>query len=226
MSGSNSKINPYYSILILGLIGLLRNTLEVLLRVNIHEKWWAFDLDVVFTTVFFVIHFCFFGSFVLHLLLKIFKGNIPYSRIFSFLFSLQFIHLAIPFIDKIGLILGVPYIFKILPEYNTPFFLSWTVMTLGIIVAWLIAGYLTLRLLVRELKVALWKSIVIIILLFNFFYWPTYHFYHTFNTLFDLVTHNLFSPGNVIGYGFYFMIASFVGIYYYSKNNGLRGKNM
>jgi len=217
MNNLNNRTNLYYSIFILSLIGLLRNILEVFFEINIHEKWWAFDFDVIFTTVFFVIHFCFFGSFLFHLVLKVLKEKVPYSRIFSFLFNLQFIHLIIPFIDKVGLILGVPYIFKILPDRNTPFFLSWTVMTLGIIVAWLIAGFLTLRLLVRDFKVSFLKSVLIIIFLFNFFYWPTYHFYHTFNTLFDLITYNLFPQGNIFGYGFYFMTVSLFGIYYYFK---------
>ena len=167
MNSLNYKTKSYYYIFILSLIGLLRNILEALFKVKIHEKWWAFDFDVVFTNVFFVIHFCFFGSLILHLLLKFFRERTPYFKIFSFLFNLQFIHLVIPLIDKIGLILGIPYIFKILPEHNTPFFLSWTVMTLGIIVAWLISGYLTLRLLTREFKISLWKSIVVIIILFS-----------------------------------------------------------
>jgi hypothetical protein len=98
-------------------------------------------------------------------------------------------------------------------------------MTLGIIIAWLIAGFLTFRFLTKTYKLKFLKSIVIIILLFKFFYWPTYHFYHTFNTLFNLATNNYFGKDNVFGYGIYFMAVSFFGFFYYLNNARLSGKN-
>jgi len=105
------ELNPWSMITILGLIGLLRNVLEVLLKIRIHPKWYVLDIDINFTMFFFPIYFCFFGSFIIYLISRFFNQRVPYKRLISLTFYLQFLHLLVPFIDYIGLKNNIPWAF-------------------------------------------------------------------------------------------------------------------
>ena len=214
------KSNIFIIFSILGFIGLLRNFLEVLLGINIHPKWYVLDRDISFTMFFFPIYLCFFGACAVHMASRLLKQNISYKKLFSYIFYLQVIHLFIPFIDYIGLKYKVPWYFYLSRPYISSYFTNGLVMTSGIIVVWLITIYMNYKILVYYFKINILNTLMILIICFNLLYWPIYHFWPSFNTLFNLIFHlpNNHLYGFYWGYGCFFMFSFFIGLLYYRVN--------
>jgi len=211
------KLNPWLAFSILGIIGLLRTVLEVLLGITVHPKWYTLEYDVFFTMFFFVTHFCFWGALIIHVTSKLFKYDIHYHKIFSYIFCLQILQLLVPFFDWVGLELNIPYLFNVVPYHVGPFFSTPIAMSLGIIFVWTVAAYITLKVFMKQFKLSLLRSIIVGLICFNILYWPIYHLWPTFDTIFDMITTNMLPRGTVMGYGTFFMLSSLIGIYYYSS---------
>lgn len=211
------------SLCILTLIGFARNALEVALGIKVLGKWYSMDVDIVLTMMAFVPHFPFVGSAVIHWTGKKIGATVDYDKVFSFLFHLQLIHLSIPFADWAGFKLGVPYIFagsgKYYPWFNVPVY-----MTLGIIVAWIVAGCLSLKVFLKYLGLKTWQGLFMGFVVLNALYWPIYHLFPIFLSTFNILTFRTLPITNFYGYAAYFIIATMIGVSYHRRHGGIRGR--
>lgn len=212
------KLSIFSIILILGGIGFLRNALHVFLGITQTPEWHSFNPDIVFTMFVFPIYLCFFSAFILHFLSEWIGEKIPYNKLFSFAFYLQFLHLIVPFLDYIGFQLQLPWFFPLALPAIQGYFFPVLVFTLGITVIWLVTGYLTSKVFIKYFKIKKIETALILTTCFIFLYLPIYHLWPAFNTVFNF----FFIPGPVspkffYGYGAFFVICSFIGIWYYKK---------
>ncbi|MCK9544002.1 MAG: hypothetical protein M0R03_18435 [Novosphingobium sp.] len=200
-----------------GLIGLFRNYLEVKFAINLTVQWYSFDTDIMFTMFFYPIFFTFSAPMLLDLF---FNSKISYTKIFSYIFFTQIVHIFIPFIDVIGKKLNfnnfhsLPFMGNIMNS----FFYGKIVMTLGIIIAWILVIFSFFRFFNYH-NISYKKTFSIFIVFFNFYYWPIYHIWPMLNNignrLFNIEKATSYS--NVWGYGFYFALLTICGILFFIK---------
>ena len=222
-------------ILILIALGLIRLFLEVLFNIDLNGKWYSFDTDIIFVMSVFPFYLTFFLTMVTHLIFKLFKIDININKLLFLFFFFQFFHILIPFLDFLGNIFEIPHTFE---YYNTicyglnpfegtsflrslvtltPLVIFYTcpdLITLGISVSWLIAGFIFFNFLVKKLKISISKSLIIIIIIFQIIYWPIYRYFVVFDNLFRYLTK--INYYNHYGYGLYFLIFGIIGLIYYN----------
>ncbi len=206
--------------LITGLIGLSRNFMEFILGITPSKNWYTLKMDINFVMFFYPIYFCFFGAFIIHLISKKFNKEIPYKKLFSFLFHVQILHLFIPLIDFVAFAFNLPFSFDIFPfTIRNEYFFSTLYMSLGIISGWVIAFYITTKVFTKHFRISLASTLLILLISFNFMYWPIYHLFPTFNTLFNFIfgISEVDLYGNFWGYGMFFVLCSLIGVFYYKK---------
>jgi len=215
----NFPLSIGVSLIILGLIGIIRNILEVLVGGSWARAWFAFKPDIFFVMFFYPIYLCFFPIVLIFFLTKIFNLKIDIKKIFLFFFFLQIVHIFIPFLDGLAEIYNIPYhlfldsslylklIFS--PLALTPIILFFTVPTsFGINVVWLFTTIVSIKFFSRELQISFKKVIPILIIGFYIVYmsiYPVYYFYLCQN---DYL------------FGLYFMILSIFSVIcyvYYSR---------
>jgi hypothetical protein len=188
--GMISTHNLLLMVFVLGIIGVLRNIIEILVGGSWALQWFSWNTDVMFTMFFYPIFLCLFTAALMHFFLKIFKIRVRFSQLLSILFFLQVIHLAVPFIDSIGELLHLPYHF-IIPAsaYAKLIFtpLAWTPLIIlftwptsfGIDVAWVFASAFFLKLFLKHFRLGA-KAIIPLIISFYIVYlsiYPVYYFF-------------------------------------------------
>ncbi|MEM4598842.1 MAG: hypothetical protein QW400_04110 [Candidatus Diapherotrites archaeon] len=203
-------------IFLLGFIGLIRNALEIALGIRVNQKWYSFDLDINLTMFIGPIYLCFFGAFILHFLSKKLGESTPYRKIFSYTLYLQLLHLAIPFLDFLGFKFRIPFLFVMPFPYIESYFTPALTMSFGIIFAWIFTAFTMAFIFIKVFKTKICKSIIILTISFATIYFPTYHLFPTFNTLFN----SLFLPDMhwskaFYGYAIFFLLCSLIGIRYF-----------
>ena len=225
-------------IFILVIVGLIRLILEVKFNINLNGKWYSFNKDIIFVMSVFPFYLCFFIAMCSHLILKLFRIKADFRKLFTLFFLLQFLHLTIPFFDFLGFYFKIPWTFQPYLNYGccalnpfshasnilqgitilTPaiiFFTHPVLITLGINIVWIIAGFIFARFLIKELKISILKTIPIILILFQIIYWPIYRYFFIFDGLFNkLIGKNYY---NHYGYGLYFLIFGIIGFIYFLK---------
>jgi len=244
--GKNTPVKLILAVTTLVLIGILRTVLEVKLGIVLDGKWFSYDKDILLIMAFFPAYLCFFSFMCLHIILRLFRIRNTGKKLIAFLFFIQFVHLLIPVLDYISFRYDLPcnitpylnaqgmsYGFSLnpfsdlkniylVPIYFTPLILLFTgITTFGINLAWLLAGIVLFFLLRKELKLALWDTALIILLIFQILYWPIYKYYFVFDGLFNKITGIRYF--NHYGYGIYFLVLSIIGAAYFlvaSKEEG------
>ncbi|MEM4662869.1 MAG: hypothetical protein QXM75_02515, partial [Candidatus Diapherotrites archaeon] len=193
LSSKRKFLNLLIILSFLGLLGLFRNLLEVVLCIKVtpDPKWYSFDFDVLLVMLVFPIYLCFFGAFMLHFISKKFGENVKYDKIFSYLFQLQFLHIVIPFVDYIGLKAEIPALFFMPFPQIESYFNPILPMTFGIVFAWILTAFIIIFVFVQVFKVKIWKSVTILMISFSTLYFPIYHMFPAFNTIFNTI----FMPG-------------------------------
>ncbi len=213
----DSKLSLFRKVLILGLIGVVRNILEVLVGGGWARAWFSISWDVFLTMFFYPIFLCFFGSMVLHFLSRGFGLDIKMKRIFSVLFALQLVHLLIPFFDGLAWKYNIPFHFFIAPSLYlklvfsplvlTPLILLFTWPTSpGIDVAWLFTSIMFLKIYIRDLGLPPIKSLLVLALSFYAVYMSIYPVYVFF--LNEVVM------GSDYMFGLFFLLMSVPSIIY------------
>jgi hypothetical protein len=202
-------------ILILGIIGVLRNVLEIWIGGAWAREWFSWSPDIMLTMFFYPIFLCFFASVLLHFLLGLFKIRIRFTELFLVMFFLQISHLAIPFLDGLGEWLHLPYHFIITdstyakliftPLGLTPLIILFTWPTsLGIDVIWFFVSIFLIKLFVKHfnfksgLKSHL-KIAVPLALTFYIVYLSIYPLYYFF------INENIIGSNYMFGLFFLFM---------------------
>jgi hypothetical protein len=203
-------------------IGLVRNTIAVWLgETTVLGKWYSFDLDVMLAMALWPNYLLFFGSFSIHLILKILgEKKVSYRKVFSYFFYLQLLHLVIPFPDLINFKYGIPITFhftegQIVNDYYT----NGLSMSIGIVLVWLVTGYMTLKLFRKYQRVKVLSLLVAAIVTFGMIVVKGYLVWPTYNTIFN----QLFGiekpfPPVFWGYSAYFFSMIIVGVAYYLYN--------
>jgi hypothetical protein len=232
----------FSAFIILGLIGIVRNLLEILFGIFITTKWFSLNPDILFSMFFFPTFLCFFGAFLIHATTGMFATKVPYKDIIYITFCLQMLHLVIPFMDTLNAAFGIPWFWHITDSFMNAYFTNTLNATVGIIFAWIASGVVIFYIFVKRFGVGPLRALLVIFVVFNILYWPIYHIFPSFNTVFDVITGNTFNqfyyrlgsgyynPGtnflltlpdpynaNYFGYGFFFMICSLIGVVYYNK---------
>ena len=211
-------------VIICGIIGLTRNALQVGLNTPI---FYSFTPDILWTMFFWPIHLFLFPSMLLHGLLRLMGyQRISIESVFGLTFYLQILHILVPFFDWLGFAIGLPWMYELgVPAKSTDLYINYLVMTPGIIVAWIITGYMVAKVLKQNLKVA-WPTITMTsVITFSLILIPIYFIWPTFNTLFNqifgiLVWDNNDPRLNVPrqiqwGYGTYMALTSILGMVYF-----------
>lgn len=226
------------ALFILLIIGLARLVLEVILGINLGGKWFSFDKDIIFVMSVFPFYLCFFLFMCAHILLKLFKIKVDAKLFLTLFFFIQFIHLLIPLCDYLAFYYKLiwrihPFLnstrmfdgfsinpfsdlknIYLLPIYFTPLLLVFTnVTTLGINIAWFFSGFIFVRFLMNDLKSGVFKTLLIVLILFQIVYWPIYKYFFVFDRIFNKLAS--ISYYNHYGYGFYFLIFGVVGFAYF-----------
>lgn len=219
-------VNLPLLIIICGIIGLTRNALQVGLNTPV---FYSFTPDILWTMFFWPIHLFLFPSMLLHALLRLIGyKRIRVESIYSLAFYLQILHLLVPVFDWLGFAIGLPWMYELgVPAKSTDFYINYLVMTPGIIVAWLITGYMVAKVLKQHLKI-IWPGLTMACAItFSFILIPIYFIWPTFNTLFnqifgilvwDITDPRLNVPRQIQwGYGTYMATTSILGLYYFLR---------
>ena len=224
------KLNPFWMLLILGAVGVLRNVMEVLFNIkflyNPADKWYSMDGDILFTMFFFPVSLCFFGAFVIHIIFRAFNLKIPYLKLVSFAFYLQILQLIVPFFDIIALRYQIKHSF-ILPEFLHfyPYFAFAIAISLGIIVVWVLTMYMMVKVFVKHFNQNLFVTIGGLLIAYLILFIPIYYIFPIFNIGFNLIAGIEADPFNLFwGYGVFFMISGLFGMWYYRIQ--IRKKNI
>jgi hypothetical protein len=208
-------------VLVLGLIGVGRNVLEVLIGGEWARAWFSLSSDLFFTMFFYPVFLCFFGSMVLHFFSRRFGLDIKMKKIFSVLFFLQLVNLLIPVLDglagryaipfRLSFIEPLPYVKLIFsPLAFTPLILLFTWPTsLGIDIAWFLTAIVLLNLYIRRLKLPLLRSLLALCISFYTVYMSIYPVY-----LFFL---NEVVRGSNYMFGLFFLVVSVPSVIYVEK---------
>lgn len=234
-----------FIVFFLVVVGLSRLVLEVLYGINLNDKWYSFDGDIMFVMSVFPFYLCFFLSMCTQLILDVFKIKADFRKVFWIFFVLQLSHMLIPFFDYLGFAFKITWTFQpylnvggcqLTPFSNvtnviqalillTPLVIFFThpkLVTMGINVVWVSTGIIFARFLIKELKAGMSKTIPIILILFQIVYWPIYRYFFIFDRLFETIYLSLYKSEiiyyNHYGYGLYFLIFGLIGFFYfYSK---------
>jgi len=213
----NLELNLYPVLILLGLIGVLRNILEVYIGGEWANEWFAFTPDIFLTMFFYPIFLCFFSATLLHFFSNKFGLKVKMKHVFSVLFFLQITHLFIPFFDGLAEVFSIPYN-VILPSATyakiifTPLALSPLIMfftkptSLGIDIVWIFITFIWLKLYWNKFKFPKIKSLAVLAISFYVLYmsiYPTYYFF-----LNEVVI------GSNYMYGLFFMFMSIPSVIY------------
>jgi len=242
-SGFDKLVKLTALIMVLVSAGLIRNFLEIEIGILPADKWYSYQPDTMLAMAAFPFYLCFFLYMSTHKLCKKLKIKEPQNRLIKFFLLIQSIHLLIPFLDWLGSQYGVTlkssYLLNAqtltggfslnpfsdmkaawnLPIYFTPLIFFFTAGTsFGINIAWTLAIYLFSRILIKELRAPVLKTIWIILIMSALAYWPVYKYYFAFNWLFQKLSG---IPGpNHFGLAAYFILAGCFGLRYFLKGAG------
>lgn len=220
-------------VLVCGTIGLARNALSAGLGIL---PFYSYRPDILWTMFMWPAHLFLFPSALLHAQLRL-MGNraVSAESVFALAFYLQIVHLIVPLFDWLGLRLGIPWGF-VLGEniVTTDWYVNRLVMTLGIIVAWIVTGYMVAKAMKQRLGVN-WLAVVlssivtfVVILIPTYFVWPTFNtlFNRTFGLLvLDPMDPRLQVPRQIYwGYGTYFASTALIGAFYFLRQRRLERK--
>jgi hypothetical protein len=187
----NLKMNLFPVMLLLGLIGVLRNILEVYIGGEWAREWFALTPDIFLTMFFYPIFLCFFSATLLHFFSNRLGLKIKMNYIFSVLFFIQITHIFIPFFDGLAEIFSIPYNI-VLPSATyaniifTPLALSPLIIfftkptSLGIDIVWIFVTFILIKLYWKEFKFSKLKSLLVLSITFYIIYisiYPTYYFF-------------------------------------------------
>lgn len=185
---------PLFStFLILGALGIIRlflsNTFEGMLSVS--DSFYRIRIDIVLVMSIFAIYLCFFGSAVLRFFL--YRINIrkleTHKKVFSFVFYIQIVHLIIPFIDFIGIKLGMPTSYRVLPDWVVNYLIFNKVyFSPGILLAWIIVFIAMTKFLTKLIKVNFIHATILQLMVFTLIFWPVYMLFGMLNYIFEFTT--------------------------------------
>jgi hypothetical protein len=203
---------------ICAVLGLARNAIAVELgETTMLGKWYSFDPDILYAMALWPSYLLFFGSMSLHLVLRVARErDVPFSKLLSFFFYLQILHLLVPLPDLINFRYRIPITFHLTEgQIITDYYTNGLSMSLGIIVVWALTAYMTIKLLVKHVVVRPVPMAVAMLVTFGlivtkgYLIWPTYN--TAFNALFGLGRPY---PPVFWGYGTYFLLMTAIGIAY------------
>jgi hypothetical protein len=212
------RISVPLLVAVTGLVGVLRLALEVALGVRFHPKWYTFDPDIVFTMFFFPPSLLFFGTAVLHVMIRFVAGrDVDLRRLVSVFAYTQVLHLVVPVADALGFALGMPSYYNLGSGYAlNQWYTLLLAFTPGIIVAWALTLYIAAKVLLLRFSLGISSVLVILILTIPWLIVPIYIVWPTFNTL----SNRLLGISARVeflywGYGAYFALTTFLGALYY-----------
>jgi len=178
-------------IIFLGLTGISRNILEVILGGKWARAWFSLSPDVLFTMFFYPIFLCFFSTTLLHFFSNKLGLKVKIKEILSVLLLLQIMHLFIPLFDGIADLYNIPYrIYFSGPLYQklifsplafTPLILLFTWPTsLGIDITWFFVSFILLKLYLKHFKFPVFESLLALSISFYIVYMSIYPVYFFF----------------------------------------------
>jgi hypothetical protein len=185
------RANIGIMLLILGIIGIIRNFLEVAIGGPWARAWFALKPDIFFTMIFYPIFLCFFSTTLLYFFSHLVNLKVKIKELLSLFFLMQCTHLIIPFLDGLAHLWSIPHnylvplhIYKKMiftPLAFTPLIMFFTRPTsLGIDIVWLLVTIILVKLYTRNLGHPLIKSLLVLGSTFYIIYlsvYPTYSFF-------------------------------------------------
>lgn len=207
-------VNLTRALAILGLIGLARVIISVLLGIRFHGGFWfTFDPGVVLTMLVYPAFLCFFSAMAIDYACRSWKMGIETRTILGLTFFLQFVHLGIPFLEWIQRALRFPVSVPLIPVEKyviasvsplalTPAILLVTsASTLGIIAAWMIATVVLIRFGIRH-RLPFFRYMFLLMAVFYLNYvvgYPTYWLFYLYgNNVFYAATYLVGTIGPVL----------------------------
>lgn len=224
-------------VIICGAIGTVRNLVSVAFGI---PRFYSLDLNIVYTMFIWPWHLFVLPGALLHATLHLLRcRNVRIDQVFGLTFHLQALHLAVPFFDWVGWRLNVPWGYVLGHGFyytdwqtnkgygiegfiNNGWYMNMLIMSLGIVLAWLVAGYTVPKVLRQRLRLG-WTPIVIAlavtwtaILIPAYFIWPA------FNTLLERglsfvasLLPFIHAPHRTMwGYGSYFGLTALLATWY------------
>jgi len=163
------------------------------------------------------------------------QKKIGVESVFALSFHLQILHLLVPFVDWLGFAFGLPWMYELgIPAKTTDSYSNFLVMTPGIIIVWIITGYMVAKVIKQGFDIT-WPNIIMASLTtFLFILIPIYIIWPTFNTLFNqafgLLVWDPQDPRVAVprqiqwGYGTYMALTSILGLIYLSWRRRLESQ--
>jgi hypothetical protein len=203
----------------LGLLGIIRNLLEVYIGGTWANLWFALTPDIFFTMFVYPIFLCFFSTTLLYSFSRLLKLKIRLKELLSLCFLLQVTHLLIPFFDGLAHWLHIPhsYLFPVstyrilifTPLAVTPLIIFFTRPTsLGIDLTWLLVTFIQIKLFLRHYRFPRLRSLIVLGLSFYTLYisiYPNYSFFLNERII-----------GSNFAFGFFFLFMSIPSVMFVS----------
>ncbi len=186
-----SEISIISIIVIAGLIGILRNLLEVWIGGKWANMWFSMSPDIFFTMFFYPVFLTFFPTVILYNISCLFRLKTEIREILRVFFFLQVFHLLIPFFDMLAALFNIPhsYLFPVKtyiklifsPLAFTPFIILFTRPTsLGIDIAWFFTAVVMLKYYLKTRRYSFFRAIISLGITFYIIYmsiYPNYTFF-------------------------------------------------
>ena len=217
------------SILILGIIGSIRNVLSIALGA---PAFYSFDGDILWTLL---LLSCaalpVTGALLDWQLRKLGYRHLAAESIFGLSFYLQGLHLIIPFVDAAGFALGIPPEYEIFANsIRSEWYTNVLHMSPGILFGWWVTAFVTARVLTKRLGIS-WPAMLLAgATTYTVILVPTYFVFPALNTLFNRAWGPyLWNPLEYLfiypkwfpfwGYAWWFTLSAVPGLIYYVRNS-------
>jgi len=234
--------NVFIDFLILGILGLVRLYLHIILGLSHDHKWYSPDFDIILIMFFWPAIIVFFTVFLLGNGAKLLHIKFDVRKTYNLLFYMSFLHLIVPFGDFINFHFNIPWRFPLSALIDTSFlgiFQKYFVLFLPIGIAiFLITMIIGLyKLFKREFKMKSKYIGILFLILFIFIYLPgeNYFVWTTLNQLFiNIFSINANGADNYLGsiiLTIIYFVCGFLYIYFnehkiYNKRRGKFWKNL
>jgi len=214
-----------FMLLWLGLLGIIRNLLEVSIGGAWANLWFALKPDIFFTMLCYPVYLCFFSTTLLYFFSRLLKLEVKINEILSLCFLLQVSHLFIPFFDGLADWLSIPYNYLLpgstyrtllfSPLAFTPLIMFFTRPTsLGIDLTWLWITFILVKLFCRHYRFSVWRSLTVLAATFYILYmsiYPNYSFFLNERVI-----------GSNVMFGLFFLFMSIPSVMFVSTVSSLQ----
>ena len=199
--------------LVLLLLGWARNFFEVVCLRSIpgSERWYSLSPNIQFAVSLWPFNVCFLSAGVAFVFGLLWGRRMDKRKLVALCFYLQLLHLIAAPCDWLGNVaLGMGFVFIAPPDAVTDYYAVTSKMYLGDFVTYGLFALTLGRLLVRDFRLRVGQSVLVVVIILNLIYWPTSHFFSTFNMAFKYLT-GLWHA-HWIGYGLYSLAAGMFGL--------------